>query len=284
MNKKINSWLLLAVLAVFAVSCSQSDELLPADEQLSETRANSPLLIVSPTEVYFNNVAIFTSSTETVNVKDAGISSLAVLTRFDVAIQGADDGHFSVNPISLSLTEILQAILGQGVNIPVKYLPFTEGPHEAELLITASLLGVLMPAQITVPLHGTTVRNTLTLVNTVPVDGGTVEYDGQVPNEEEDPMVQYHLDFIFDKNISIGSGFTAQFLDGTTAEIVRKEVINNNILRVTINDFYRLAGLQHKLTISRGSISDMNGYPYGYDINLTYSGTGELPSNYIDED
>jgi len=282
MKKKNNYWLLLTVLAIFAVSCSQSDDLLPSEEQVPETRADSPLLIVTPTEVYFNNVAIFNSATETVNVKDAGISSLAVLTRFDAVIQGADAIQFSVEPISLSLAEILQAILGQGINIPVKYQPFSEGPHAAELLITASLLGILMPVQITVPLHGTTTTNTLTLVNTVPADGGIVEYDGRIPDEEEDPIVQYHLDFIFDKDIRINSGFRAIFLDGSTAEIIREEVINGNTLRLTIRDLFRLATIPHRLTITRSSVTDTSGYPYLNDINLSYVGSRELPSNYIE--
>ncbi|MCD7901274.1 MAG: ubiquitin family protein [Bacteroides sp.] len=162
MKQKINSLLMLAFLAVFAISCSQSEDLSPA-EQLPETRADSPMLMAAPTEVYFNDVEVGATTNETVNIKIAGLPSIGALTSFDCVLQGPDTDQFSFEDPQLGLAELFGALLGNGTDISVSYSPTEAGPHEAELLVTTSLLGLLMPLQITIPLHGSTTSDSFTV-------------------------------------------------------------------------------------------------------------------------
>ncbi|MDU1905848.1 MAG: hypothetical protein E6772_13810 [Dysgonomonas sp.] len=229
--KTIYSYLMLAFLAVTVSSCSESEDLIPIETRAT-TQANSPLLIASPTAVYFTDVEVETRVRDTVNIKIAGLPLLASLTNFEVFIQGDDLFDFGYEEPELGLVEFLQALLGGGVNIPVSYRPYTHGSHEAELLITASLLGVLAPVQTTVPLHGTTKALPIPkLVSTVPVNGGTVEFDGPVSGSDKG---EYHVDLIFDQDIVIYKSFLILLANQTSANIAGLQVINGNTLRVTI--------------------------------------------------
>ena len=69
--KTVYTYLTLALIAVFIISCSESEDL-TSGELLSETRASSPLLIASPTEVYFNETTLYCTTNETINIKTSG--------------------------------------------------------------------------------------------------------------------------------------------------------------------------------------------------------------------
>lgn len=282
--KTIHSYLVMTFVAIIMVSCSQSEDLLPIEENV-ETRANSPLLIASPTEVYFEDVAIYDDVRDTINIKTAGLTSLAVLTNFQLTIQGPDQSRFiAINP-GLSLISLLQALLGGGVDIPVIFIPNRGGAFEAELVITASLLGVLMPVQITIPLHGTAQEVApLKLLYTVPEDGGTVEWDGKVPDVAGTiDKGQYHIDFVFDQNIII-KDYASILLEGiTTAQIRSRTVINGNTLRLII--WEDATTLQNTIIIEADAIISADGTELekgNERIKLTYQATGEIPDNEIE--
>lgn len=253
MKKKIYSWSLAIILAVFTVSCSESEDLIPMDAELKAVSAaqdNSPFLVTSPTEVYFTDVEFNSIARDTVNVKIAGLPLLATLTSFDIIIQGPGRSHFRYEVPQLGLLEFLQALLGGRVDIPVSYQPYIPGSHEAELLITASLLGVLAPVQTTIPLHGNTSYPIPQLVNTIPVNGGTVEYDGMVPDSDRG---EYHIDFIFDQDIQLNRGAFIQLEKLTSASIVNREIVNGNTLRIKVWEI-PLASLPNTVVIFPNSV------------------------------
>lgn len=282
--KTIFSYLLLAFIAVAFFSCSESENLLPGEENV-ETRASSPLLIASPTEVYFTDVSVETRVRDTVNVKVAGLPLLAMLTDFEVIIQGPDVLQFGWTDPELGLAEFLQALLGGGVDIPVSYRPYTHGSHEAELLITASLLGLVAPVQITVPLHGNTTALPIPqLVSTIPVNGGTVNFDGPVEGSDKG---EYHVDFIFDQNIVIYNSNLIHLENITSANTAGLQVINGNTLRATI---WEIPGVtvpnavileENAIISAQATDGDRaSGFVQGNaKIKLDYQAVGDIPGN-----
>jgi len=121
---------------------------------LGASAQSSAMIVTSPTELNFSTTIGLPVEKE-VNVKIAGLPSLALLSSFNAVVQGQNADQFSVEMPSLSLVSILEALLGQGINIKVTYNPFSESTqHQAELLIEAALLGVLLPVQTTVPITG----------------------------------------------------------------------------------------------------------------------------------
>lgn len=278
MKQKFNYLLLLMFSMLFAVSCSQSDELLLPEEASVNLRADSPLLIATPTQIYFNNVNVGSSVEKVVNIKTAGLSSLAALTGFDVMIQGADENQFIVEDVSLSLVQLLQALLGNGIDIPVTYFPTEEGPHEAELLVTAALLNVVMSVQTTVPLHGTTqVGVGPQLVSTVPANGGSTIFDSRVPGVIGTPKGQYHIDFVFNENIILTPDFALQYPNVTGAAIQSYSLVNGNTLRVVVWEGAVSASVQHQLNILPGSIASTSNVRNNQTISLLYNVTGGIP-------
>lgn len=284
MKTTLNSWIIAGIIALFAVSCSQTDDY-PVDDALKAKEkaalANSPL-VATPTELYFNNVITGTSVEDTVNVKTSGLSLITGVTNFDVEIQGEDASQFSVEDDGMSLGELLTALLGGGKDIPVTYFPTSEGTHEAELLITATLLGLLNPVQIIVPLHGTAVLPPAPqLVSTVPANGGSTTFDGRVPNVEGTPLGQYHLDFVFDVNVYIGPNFNAYFPQVVGASIQKVELINSKTLRFTLWEGEVSASVVRTLIIDENSIIREGQTSNNQSYQLTYKVTGSIPNNYV---
>ncbi len=283
MEKKL---FLILFSVVMLLSCSDNTFVEESMEPMSETRADSPLLITTPTELYFNNVRVLESKTENLNVKNAGLSSLGVLTRFDVTVQGDNSIYFEVESPTLDFSELLQTLLGGGIDIPVTYRPTIPGPHEAELLITASLLGVLAPIQITVPLHGTTQSAPIPkLLYSIPKNFGIVEWDGRVRAEVIDKG-QYHIDFVFDQPIYFtfrsGPG-NISLTPPTSAFIINAEIVNINTLRVTITE--DIIKTTNQLVVLKGTITSLEGLRTGESadgITLIYRASDNEPQNYID--
>ncbi len=284
MKKRFFFGLVVAFLGVFIVSCSQSEDLL-STEQAPETRADSPLLIATPTEVYFKNIQFFDIARDTVNIKSAGLSSLIGLTRLDITIQGADKDMFAFTQPELDLIELFDALIGDGIDIPVSYTRDPSvGPHDAELLVTASLLGILLPVQITIPLHGAREESIPNLIRTIPEDGGTVEFEGKVPGVEYLGKGQYHLYFIFDKDIVLVDMAGIDWTDiSAPASIVGAKVINGNTLSITIweDSIY----FPNTLRIAPNTVAvatNVNQDRGNEEIILRYSATGRIPDNYIE--
>lgn len=278
MKQKFNYLVLLMFSVLFGVSCSQSDELLLPEEEPVNLRADSPLLIATPTQLYFNNVTPGSSLEKVVNIKTAGLSSLAALTGFDVTVQGDGGNQFIAEDPNLSLLQLLQALLGNGIDIPVTYFPTEEGPHEAELLVTAALLNVVMPVQTTVPLHGTTqVGVGPQLVSTVPANGGSTTFDSRVPGTIGTPKGEYHVDFVFNENIILTPDFILQYPNITGAQIQSYSVVNGNTLRVVVWEGAVSASVQHQLNILPGSIANTSNVRYNQTIGLLYNVTGGIP-------
>ncbi|WP_156032727.1 hypothetical protein [Prevotella sp. 10(H)] len=276
MKKKIKYLSMLAFLAVFAISCSDTEE--AAEPEKTLKAADSPLLVATPEELYFD-IAVGNSLEKNVNIKNAGLSSLSALTNFTVIVQGADADQFVAEEPNLNLAQLLQALLGNGINIPVSYFPTESGPHEAELLVTATLLGVVAPVQKTIPLHGTTTALPgPVVVSTVPANGGSTTFDSRVPNVVGTPKGQYHIDIVFNQNITTTGDLDVEYLNTTGAEIQTIQVVNNNTLRITVWEESLSASVPHYLVIRGGSVRGTNNVVNQNDINLTYSVTGGIPN------
>ncbi len=282
MRTNIYSLFMLAFIAAFTVSCSQSNDLLEQTEQNIETRAGSPLLIATPTEVNYTDVeATLTNIVEqTVNIKTAGLSPLSALTAFDVTVQGVNRSSFLVDYPRLNLVGLLKALLGGGVDITVSYYPGTTvGEHNAELLVNASLLGLVMPIQTTVPLHGTSITpNAPKVIKTIPVNGGSVTFDSRVPDTEGTvPVGQYHLDFIFDQDIAISSHYTFNWpVTPPIALTSYPELVDSRTLRVHLQEDALSGSLVHPIQIGAGSVINKQFVGCG-NIYLQYTVTGNVP-------
>ncbi len=281
--KRIIHYLMLTFTALIIVSCTKSEDLLSI-ESTPDTRADSPLLLATPTELYFEDVEYYNTARDTVNIKTAGLASVIALTRLDITIQGRDKDKFGFIQPDLDLEDLLDALIGDGIDITVTYTrDFSAGPHEAELLVTASLLGVLLPLQITVPLHGITEIPIPKLVQTIPENEGYVEFEGKVPGVEYLDKGQYHLYFIFDRDITIAN-YAGIKLDGIPhASIRKREVINGNTLSVTIWDdaiyfAHRLVIMPNSI-VAATNVTQTVGNEYIY---LDFSPTGTIPDNYIE--
>lgn len=148
---------------------------------------SSPMIITSPTQLDYSTT-IGLPVKKVVNAKVAGLPSLAVLSSFKAIVQGQNADQFSVEMPSLSLINILEALLGQGINIKVTYNPtFMSLNHKAELLIETALLGVLLPVQTTVPINAEGFEPPM-VESTSPADGAVnvpenttsirINYDG----------------------------------------------------------------------------------------------------------
>lgn len=148
MKKKMIYLFLLACMAAFTVSCSQSEDLLPAEDVA--TRADSPFFTTFPDELYHT----IGSPVQEVELRILNLGLITVLRSFDMVIQGPDADLFIAYRPQVGLVEFLNALKDEGTGITTEYLATSGGPHEAELLITASFLGLLMPVQTTVPLYG----------------------------------------------------------------------------------------------------------------------------------
>lgn len=282
MRTNIYSLFMLAFIVAFTVSCSESNDLLEQTQQNIETRAGSPLLIATPTEVNYTDVeaTLVNIVEQKVNIKTAGLSPLSALTAFNVTVQGKDRSKFLVDYPKLNLTGLLKALLGGGVDITVSYYPGTDvGEHNAELLVTASLLGLVMPIQTTIPLHGNSITpNAPKVIKTIPVNGGSVTFDSRVPDTEGTvPVGQYHLDFIFDQDIIISSNFTFNWpISAPLAYSIYPELIDNRTLRVYLQEDALSGPLSHYIQIGAGSVINKQFVDCG-NIYLKYTVTGNVP-------
>lgn len=204
---------------------------------------SSPVIMTSPTELDFSTT-IGLPVTKEVNVKIAGLPSLAVLSSFNAVVQGQDADQFSVEMPSLSLVGILQALLGQGIDIRVTYNPFAvSSQHQAELLIETALLGLLVPVQTTLPLRGESFEPPV-VESTNPVNGA----QGVAVNRR-------NIRISYDKDIAVQnpSGIT---INGTP---VTSYSVDRGVL--TINTFGLFtSSTAYTVNIAAGAITANGGY------------------------
>lgn len=127
--------LLAAMLFVLTTNLSAQDAILTTPTQVNLTNNGGPLK-------------------QDVIIKTGLLSGLGALTSFTVTLQGANANQFSVEVPSLTIGDIIGELLGDGLKVTVTYKPTSTGTHNASLLINASLLGILLPSQKTVPVTG----------------------------------------------------------------------------------------------------------------------------------
>ncbi len=188
---------------------------------ISSLRAqSSPLTIVTtPTQVNLTNSG--GPLQQVVNIKMTPLPLLVSLTSVNVTIQGADASQFTVEQPSLSLNELITALRGDGLNVTVTYKPTSTGTHNANLLINASLLGVLFPIQKTVPITGVCVPYPQ-MTGSNPANGAT--------------------------NVAVISGANVFFSENVTLVDASKISVNgDNTYSVSIvqgsgNDYVRISG------------------------------------------
>lgn len=204
---------------------------------------SSPVIVTSPNQLNFSTTIGLPAEQE-VNVKIAGLPSLAVLSSFNAVVQGQDADQFSVEMPSLSLVGILQALLGQGINIKVTYNPFTEAlDHQAELLIETALLGLLIPVQTTIPLRGESFQPPV-VESTNPANGA----QGIAVNRST-------IRISYDKNIAVQ--------DASRITINGTPITNFSVDRgvLTINTFGLFtSSTTYTVTVGAGAITGNGGY------------------------
>lgn len=211
---------------------------------LGASAQSSPMIVTSPTQLDYSTT-IGLPVEKQVNVKVAGLPSLAVLSSFNAVVQGPNADQFSVVMPSLSLINILEALLGQGINIKVTYNPTSESlQHKAELLIETALLGVLLPVQKTVPINGEAFEP--------PVIESTSPADGAV----NVPVGTSTVSFTFDKDIQVKDASKIK-INGISiggAYNVQRFILNIN----TFGAFQR--NTLYTVTIEAGAITANAGY------------------------
>lgn len=210
---------------------------------LGASAQSSGMIMTTPTQLDYSTTIGLPVEKE-VNVKIAGLPSLAVLSSFNAVVQGQDADQFSVEMPSLSLINILEALLGQGINIKVTYNPFSESvQHQAELLIETSLLGVLMPVQETVPIRGEAFEPPV-VESTVPANGA-----------QNVAVSRSTIRISYDKNIAVR--------DASKITINGVPVTNYSVDRgvLTIRTFnFFTSNTTYTVTVEAGAVTSNAGY------------------------
>lgn len=199
MKKKLFLFLMAGLLIA---SCSKHENL-EANLPETDTRAvdANPLIITSPTELYFDAV-IIEAVADSVNVKIAGLPSVGLLTSINVTVQGPDAHKFLPLTPDLSLSDMLGLLLGNGLDISVLFLANGQtGEFEAELLIETSLLGILLPMQTIVPLHASYNPAPVELVSTSPTEGQPITFVEDDPDTDGE-QGYYYITFTFNQPVS----------------------------------------------------------------------------------
>ena len=259
-----------AVISLLFVACSNTEDPLNDGNEVLSTRAESPFIVTSPTEVWFNEVRPFREYRDTVNVKLAGLPSLATISSLRATFQGESAEYFEVEEMNLSLANIINALLGNGVNVPIVYKPrevVLQKPDSAELLIEVALLGLVFPVQTTVPVYGVAADPGPLLVSTVPLDNTDIRI------EEKESLYGYHyLQFIFNEDIQATSDFYVAF--GTTSNnpVLDSYTIEGRVLTLRIRTLLPTLGVTTAVfvSLSRGSVADLDGNPTQVSYDLTY--------------
>jgi len=214
---------------------------------------SSAAIVTTPTALNYSTTVGLPVEKD-VNVKTAGISSLAVLTSFKAIVQGPNSNQFSAVVPSLSLIDLLNALLGNGINIKVTYNPTVEGDHTAELLIETALLGVLLPVQTTVPISAES------------FDPPVIESTSPADEATNVPVGTTAINIYFDKSISIKDA-TKIKLNGMPVS----SSVERSLLTLNVSPGLKRASL-YTVTIEAGAISANAGYSINVqDYSFSFS-------------
>lgn len=206
-----NTFLLFLLASLLITSCSKMDELespvlCPSEAETRTTRDENPVIIPSPPAVCFTvegNEVI----PEIINVKIGKLPSLGAMTSIQVSLRGRDATMFYVVKPELSLSAMLDQLLGNGLDISVGFLPSgIPGDYEAELLIETSILGIRLPSQTVVPLCATYIAQPVELLSTFPAFGEQILFVVNTPEDQEEGY--YYLTFTFNQPVSFLSNYT----------------------------------------------------------------------------
>lgn len=268
MKSIFNVCLLFALFVATAISCTESENL---DEPITRATQVS-MILASPTEISFSDGIIGETQTMDVTVVSAGLTPLTVLTAFDIIVQGADAAQFSVQRPSLSLIGLLEALLGNGYTFTVNYTPTTAETSNATVLINASILGVLLPTQLEIPVTG----NADTFNGTGPqlVSSGNLTADF-VEFDPENPLSAiFQIEITFDREIALTS---ANAVSGPTPGFFKRVITQGRRLAaqasIALNQIENFTGT---ILIDVDAIIDANGDPLQEAISLDF-GLGDIP-------
>lgn len=200
MKSVFKSVFIIALSTLIVTSCSESESVInEGDNGVITKSASTSLLLASPNDISFSNAVVGETYEVDVTVVSAGLTSLTVLTAFDVIVQGADAAQFKVVRPSLSLAGLLEALLGNGYTFKVSYTPTKLGTSTATILVNASILGILLPTQLEIPVTGTTASGPQLVTN--PANGGTARFIGY---DSEDPTLAiYEIEILFDRVVTL---------------------------------------------------------------------------------
>lgn len=118
--------------------------------------ATGPVLSATPSSVAFSAKVGETVEQE-VTIKVLNLPLLSTVNSFDVKMEGANGNQFSVRNNATSLLDIVEGLLTGGHKITVSYTPTLAGTHTAEVSVEATLLGLLLPLHLTIPVTATAI-------------------------------------------------------------------------------------------------------------------------------
>jgi len=226
---------------------------------------SSAMLLTTPTQVNLST-EIGLNAQQVVTVKIAGIPGLSVASSFDLSIEGADADQFSVIDPNPSLGSLISELLGQGHEIYVYYNPTKKGPHQATLLIEASLLGLIMPVQTTIPLTGNTQipQGPPSVIFTDPVD--------DTPDIQADEAI-FSVTYNQDITVTDESLIT---INGQSAINVSAEDNVLTIDNISQDSPFLESGITYNVVIGAGAIKGENNYSTVQNYTFSFS-TNDYP-------
>lgn len=268
MKSIFNVCLLFALFAATAISCTESENL----DEVTTRATQSSLILASPTEISFSDGVIGETQTKDVTVVSAGLTPLTVLTAFDIIVQGADASQFSIERPSLSLIGLLEALLGNGYTFTVNYTPTTTETTNATVLVNASILGVLLPTQLEIPVTA----NADTFDGTGPqlASSGmlTAEFVGFDPEQPLNAIFQTEI--LFDREIILVG---ANAVSGPTPGFFRRVFTQGrNLIAQASIALSQVQNFTGTILINVDAIIDANGDPLQEAIFLDF-GLGDIP-------
>jgi len=154
----------------------------------------SATLSASPSSVSLSS-KIGETETQDIDISILNLPILSTLTAFTANIQGANSNQFTVTGSSASLIDILQELTSGNHKITVNYSPTAEGTHTANLVVSASFLGVASNIIINVPLSGSVIT---TPVSTPPAVTSTTPQNGAT-----NVVTSSSISLLYDKNITV---------------------------------------------------------------------------------
>jgi len=208
----------------------------------------------NPSTLAFGSKAINTSSVLNTKVSASGILVVNVSTiRF--SITGTNANQFTVPTPGLlgNITEIIEALLSGGVEIPVTYAPTEAGNHSATLVVSIDRL-LASTVSVNIPLTGTS-ANYLKVQSTSPANGAT------------GILADTPVTITFDRPVSIVNAGLIQ-INGTAVNPAQVSV-SNSVL--TITPVSQGTNTSTSIVVPIGAIKGTDDNVLQSNINISYS-------------